>query len=55
MPAHLYDRLTRGDNSAGVIEVRRDAPIGVAIEDILLVLSCMSEEEIASQVLYVPL
>ena len=38
----------------GVIEVRTDAPIGQIIEDILLILECISTGELEGQILYLP-
>ncbi len=39
----------------GVFEVSRKVPIGVAIEDILLIAECSVEEEWEGQVRYLPL
>ena len=40
---------------AGIFEVSRDVPIGVAIEDILLLAECSLDEEWENQILYLPL
>jgi len=40
---------------AGIFEVSRDVPIGVAIEDILLLAECSLDEEWKNQILYLPL
>jgi predicted nuclease of predicted toxin-antitoxin system len=49
-----YDRVRAGRPMPGVIEVSKDIAIGRAIEDILLIAVCVSEQEIDSQVYYVP-
>jgi hypothetical protein len=40
---------------AGVFEVSRTAPIGVVIEDILLLTECSLEREGEGQIIYLPL
>jgi hypothetical protein len=40
---------------AGIFEVSRDLPIGVAIEDILLLAEYSLDEEWKNQILYLPL
>jgi hypothetical protein len=49
-----YDRVRAGLPMPGVIEVSKAISIGRAIEDILLIAICVSEQEIDSQVFYVP-
>jgi hypothetical protein len=39
----------------GVIEVKADAPIGRAIEDILVLVTCSQEGELEGQIYYLPL
>jgi len=39
----------------GVFEVSRSVPIGVAIEDILLIAECSLQGEWEGQILYLPL
>ena len=39
----------------GVFEVSRDVPIGIAIEDILLLAECSMDGEWEGQVRYLPL
>lgn len=39
----------------GVFEVSRDVPIGIAIEDILLLAECSMDDEWEGQVRYLPL
>ncbi len=39
----------------GVFEVSRDVPIGIAIEDIILLAECSMDDEWEGQVRYLPL
>jgi Domain of unknown function (DUF5615) len=48
-----YDRVQAGELMPGVIEVRKHAPIGKVIEDILFIIEM--DEDITDQVIYVPL
>jgi hypothetical protein len=50
---YAYERLVEGLPMPGVIEVRGDVSIGLAIEDILLLVEF--EDECRSQVRYVPI
>jgi hypothetical protein len=52
---YAYERIRAGKLMAGIIEVSRDVPIGVAIEDILLLAECSLDEEWKNQILYLPL
>lgn len=48
-------RLTRGEPMPGIIAMTNQQSIGSAIDDILLVVECMSEEEIRNQaVVFLP-
>jgi Domain of unknown function (DUF5615) len=55
MIAHAYDRVREGKRMPGVFEVSRNVPIGVAIEQILLLAECSYENEWEGQVRYLPL
>lgn len=55
MTRHAYDRVRAGQSMPGVFEVKRDVPIGVAIEEILLLAECSVEGEWEGQVRYLPL
>jgi hypothetical protein len=55
MTRHAYDLVRDGVTMAGVLEVRRSVPVGQAIEEILLVMECSSDEEWKNQVRYLPL
>src|SRR5262245_3363113 len=50
MTGSAYARLAAGQPLPGVIVTNNDQSIGRAIEDILLIVECMSEEEIRNQV-----
>ena len=39
----------------GVIEVNSEVSVGSVIEDIIILLSCSSEEELEGQIFYLPL
>ena len=52
---YAYDRVQAGRSMPGVFEVGRKAPIGIAIEDILLLAECSLEGEWEGQVRYLPL
>ncbi|MEJ5375593.1 MAG: DUF5615 family PIN-like protein [bacterium] len=52
---HAYERVKAGKPMPGVFEVSRQVPIGVAIEDILLIAECSLEGEWEGQVRYLPL
>jgi predicted nuclease of predicted toxin-antitoxin system len=48
-------RVRAGEPMPGIVAVPQGLPIGRAIEDLLLIVECMSEEEINGQVRYLPL
>jgi hypothetical protein len=50
-----YERGCLGLAMPGVFEVNRSIPIGLAIEDILLISECSLENEWEGQVRYLPL
>ncbi len=52
---YAYERVKAGKPMPGVFEVSRQVPIGVAIEDILLIAECSLEGEWEGQVRYLPL
>jgi len=52
---YAYARVAAGKPMPGVFEVPRAVPIGVAIEDILLLAECSLEGEWEGQVRYLPL
>jgi hypothetical protein len=50
-----YERVTAGLAMSGVIEVRRNIPLSVVIEDLLLIAEASSPEEWENGVGYLPL
>jgi predicted nuclease of predicted toxin-antitoxin system len=52
---YAYERITQGQPMPGVIEVITDTRIGQVIEDILLLIECCLEGELAGQIYYLPL
>lgn len=55
MTKHAYDRVRAGLSMPGVIEVRDDAPIGQAIEEILITLFACTPDELANRIIHIPL
>jgi hypothetical protein len=51
---YAYERAAAGLSMPGVCEVRRSAPVGRAIEDILLLAMCSHENEWEGQVIFLP-
>lgn len=52
---YAYERMAAGKPMSGVVEVTFDAPIGSVIDDILILLECSLEGELAGQIQYLPL
>ena len=52
---HAYERVQTGQSMPGVFEVSRAVPIGLAVEDILLLVECSLDNEWEGQVRYLPL
>jgi hypothetical protein len=55
MTRYAYDRVREGKPMPGVFEVSRKVPVGVAIEEIVLLAECSLEGEWEGQVRYLPL
>lgn len=54
IPTHAYDRVRDGAPMAGVILVNKRAPVGVALQELLLVLLCSGQHELNARILHVP-
>ncbi len=54
IPRHVRNRLADGFSVPGVLIVDDQAPIGVCIEDILLVADCSNMDEWRNQIYYLP-
>jgi len=52
---YAYERIESGKIMSGVFEVSRTAPIGIVIEDIVLLIECSLEGEWENQIIYLPL
>jgi hypothetical protein len=55
MTRYAYDRVRDGKPMPGVFEVARQVPIGLAIDEILLLAECSLDGEWEGQVRYLPL
>lgn len=55
MTRFAYDRIQAGLPMPGVFEVSRRVPVGLAIEEILLLAECSLEGEWEGQVRFIPL
>jgi len=52
---YAYERVEANQAMPGVFEVGRNIPVGIAIENILLLADCSLEGEWEGQVRYLPL
>ncbi len=52
---YAYERVEAGKPMPGVFEVSRGIPMGVVIEDLILLTECSLEDEWEGQVRYLPL
>jgi len=52
---YAYELVRAGKPMPGVFEVSRNIPIGVVIEDVLLLVECSLDKEWEGQVRYLPL
>ncbi len=55
MTKYAYDRVRAGEPMPGVFEVGRHVPMGVVIEEIVLLAECSLDGEWEGQVRYLPL
>jgi len=55
MTKYAYERVEQGLPMPGIFEVSMDVPVGKAIEDILLIVTCSEEGEWEGQVRYLSL
>ncbi len=55
MTQFAYERIQAGLSMPGVFEVSRRVPVGLAIEEILLIAECSLEGEWEGQVRFLPL
>ena len=52
---YALERLTNGDELAGVVVINDDLPIGSVIEDLLVIATCSTLEEWSGRIEYLPL
>lgn len=55
MTNFAYERIQAGQAMPGLFEVSRGVPVGLAIEEILLIAECSLEGEWEGQVRFLPL
>ena len=55
MPRFAYDRVRAGQAMPGLVRISDRLPVGDAIEDVLILATCMEPEECEGQVLFLPL
>jgi hypothetical protein len=55
MPRFVYERVRAGQPVAGVIEVHRTTPIGVAIDQLEVAIGAGAHVDFENQVTYIPL
>ena len=55
MTRYAYERVQAGKPMPGVFEVNRKIPLGVVIDNLLLIAECSQEGEWEGQVRYLPL
>jgi hypothetical protein len=54
MTEFAYERVRAGLPMPGVIEVPETMPVGIALQDLILIFECSRDNEWDSQVLYLP-
>ena len=55
MTRHAYARVAAGEPMAGVIVAAQDLPIGVIIEDLVMITQCTETDDWRGQVIFLPL
>jgi hypothetical protein len=55
MTTFAYERIQAGLSMPGLFEVSRRVPVGLAIEEIILIAECSLEDEWEGQVRFLPL
>ncbi len=55
MTKYAYERINAGKYMPGIVEVSRKVPLGIAIDDILLVAETCQLGELEGQIVYLPL
>lgn len=55
MPGHAWDRVAEGKPLSGVFVIKQNMPVAQAIEELLTLAECSSEDEWRDRVIYLPL
>lgn len=55
MPRFVYERVHAGQPVPGVIEVHKDTPIGVALDELEIIIVAGTSEDFENQVKYIPI
>jgi hypothetical protein len=55
MVGFAFERVDSGQPMPGIFEVDCDAPLGLVLEDLTLLVECSMDEEWERQVIYLPL
>ncbi len=54
MPEHLKERLLAGEESAGIVIVQQNLPVGQAIEALVEFVLCSEQSEWINQIVHLP-
>lgn len=55
MPGFAYERTARGLPMPGVVVIPEGLPIGVAVEELTMLVACSRDDEWEGQVIFLPL
>lgn len=55
MPRFVYERVQAGLPVPGVIEIHKDTPIGVAIDELEVAIGAGTPEDFENQIMYIPI
>jgi hypothetical protein len=55
LPGFVYERVHAGQPVSGVIEVHKDTPIGVAVDELEIMIGAGTPEDFENQVKYIPI
>ncbi len=55
MPQHLSDHLTAGHHVPGIFTINLEVPMGLIIDQLLLIVGASHEDEYIDQITYIPL
>lgn len=55
MPGFVYERVRAGQTMPGVIAVHQDTPMGIAIDELEVIIVAGTSEDFENQVYYIPI